>query len=271
MNNSSQNKKQEKQNIYVTVAVILMMIGVVIAIAFSLAKNAAEGPVGLSEATETTGENVTSGKSAADTEKIKETSTPETQENADAFMDGVENTLSPEKETKTETKTQTNEEKDNEAGSAAEKTDSIPEFVSPVMGELQKKASLETPVFSKTMEDYRTHTGVDIYCAEMSDVAAAADGTVLKIWDDAMMGMSVSIQHSGGAVTTYQNLSDDLCPGIEEGTRVKKGEIFASAGNTALAEVAEESHVHFELSINGTKVDPETYITFSATPTYSGE
>ncbi len=264
MNNSSKNKKQEKQNIYITVAVILMMIGVVIAIAFSLAKNAAEGPVGLAEAAETTGENVTSGKPFRDTEDTKKPDTPQTEKHADAFMNEgeKENEKTPEKES---------EKEEIKAPPAEKAENSVPEFVCPVIGEVQKKASLEEPVFSMTMEDYRTHTGVDLYCPAGADVAAAADGTVLKIWDDAMMGMSLSIEHSGGAVTTYQNLADELCPGIEEGAVLKKGEIFASAGNTALAEVAEESHIHFELSINGTRVDPETYLTFPQTPTYAGE
>ena len=142
-------------------------------------------------------------------------------------------------------------------------------FVAPVSGEVLRYCSLEVPVFSQTMEDYRTHSGVDLYCSAGSDIAAVADGIVKKVWDDPMMGMSVSIEHSGGAVSVYQNLYDELPEGIEEGAAVRGGQIIATAGNTALLEVAEEDHLHFSMSINGKMVDPSEYIEFSAAPTHN--
>ena len=78
-----------------------------------------------------------------------------------------------------------------------------------------------------------------------------------------MMGMSISIEHSGGAVSVYQNLYDEIPAGIEVGSRVQKGQVIATAGDTALSEISEDSHLHFELSVNGESVDPSDYIEFS--------
>ena len=50
---------------------------------------------------------------------------------------------------------------------------------------------------------------------------------------------------------------------IEAGTRVQKGQVIATAGDTALSEISEDSHLHFELSVNGESVDPSDYIEFS--------
>lgn len=79
-----------------------------------------------------------------------------------------------------------------------------------------------------------------------------------------MMGKCLSIAHAGGGVSTYANLNEELPAGIAVGTSVQAGDIIAAAGESALAEVAQEPHLHFELQINGTAVNPADYIDFSS-------
>ena len=103
-------------------------------------------------------------------------------------------------------------------------------------------------VFSETMGDYRVHLGVDILSAENSPVYATADGTVTQIWEDVRMGHCIAIQHSGNAVSIYKNLAEELPEGIVEGASVKSGQQIASVGSSAMVEIADEPHLHFEIT-----------------------
>ena len=234
------------------VIVIAMMVSIVVAVATALAKNDPSDPANWN-----TTENA---DAIADNENVlsKDSGIADTE---DVFLGNDE------KDEKDEDTKKPEEDKDT---SDTEKTDAqkdpasaLPQFMAPVQGELIKDYSMSVPVFSQTMEDYRTHSGVDLYCAAGCDVAAAAEGVIKEIWDDPMMGMSISVEHTGGAVSVYQNLYDEIPAGIEVGTRVEKGQVIATAGDTALSELSEDSHIHFELSVNGEIVDPSDYIEFS--------
>lgn len=147
----------------------------------------------------------------------------------------------------------------------------LPEFISPVSGSVINAHSGNTPVFSVTMNDYRPHIGVDIATSSASDVFAAASGTVSDIGEDPMSGCFIAITHSGGAVSTYRNLAPNLPDHITVGYEVSSGEVIASVGESSLYEIAEEPHLHFELSINGESVDPAEYISFGTEDTeYEG-
>lgn len=149
--------------------------------------------------------------------------------------------------------------------------DPLPAFIAPVSGMLMKEHSMDVPVFSVTMEDYRTHTGVDIAASAGTAVRAAADGTVAEIWEDPMMGHCISITHSGGAQSVYKNLSPETPEEITVGCDVKAGTVIGSVGESALAEIAEESHLHYELHINGAAADPADFMLIGTTDTsYEG-
>lgn len=159
----------------------------------------------------------------------------------------------------------------NETPADVEDKDTLPTFINPTGGHLIKNYSSDTPVFSLTMEDYRTHTGVDVFVEVGERILASADGTVKEIWEDPMMGTCISLSHNGGAVSTYKNVSPELPENIKVGEAVTSGQLIAVGGESALAEVAEEPHVHFELAVGGKSVDPTEYITFvSAEVPYEG-
>jgi len=135
----------------------------------------------------------------------------------------------------------------------------LPDFSLPVSGKVTEYHDPKLQVYSDTMNDYRVHLGVDIATAAGSPVYAAADGVVSKIWKDPMMGYSVAISHSGDSVTVYKNLANTLPEGIEEGAKIKAGQQIASVGESAMTEVAEEPHLHFEMTVGGLLVDPLEY------------
>ncbi len=136
----------------------------------------------------------------------------------------------------------------------------MPTLTLPLDAAVQKGFSGEIPVFSYTMNDYRTHGGVDFICVEGTTVKAAADGTVCELYDDPMMGVTVAIRHSGGAVTRYRGLSEESLSLLTMGETVKRGQPIGSSGTTALIESAEEPHVHFELEVNGVKENPGDFL-----------
>ncbi len=136
----------------------------------------------------------------------------------------------------------------------------LPTFSLPVDDLVLKGYSADVPVFSYTMNDYRTHEGIDIAASAGTPVFAAADGTVCEVAHDPMMGVTIGIQHTGGAVTRYKGLSEDSVNLVETGTDVKRGQVIGAAGDTALIESAEEGHVHFELTVDGESRDPADYM-----------
>ena len=142
--------------------------------------------------------------------------------------------------------------------------DKIPSFVLPVTGKLSKGHDASQQVYSNTMSDYRTHLGIDIVTEEKAPVYAAADGTVQKIWDDPLMGYRIAIKHSGDSCTIYKNLSKELPEGISENAKVRSGQLIATVGDSAMIEIAEEPHIHFEMTVAGLSVDPIKYLSESA-------
>ena len=151
------------------------------------------------------------------------------------------------------------------------KNETPPTLALPVSGNLTKSHSVDVQVFSKTMNEYRTHLGIDISTAEGADVRAAADGSVAKVWEDPMMGYCVALNHAGECVTVYKNLSQTLANGIEEGKTVKAGQLIGTVGDSAMMEIAEEPHLHMEVTVKGLQVDPLEYFAKSVAETLMGD
>lgn len=139
----------------------------------------------------------------------------------------------------------------------------LPSFSLPVSGKLSAVHDSELQVFSQTMNDYRVHLGIDILAEEGAPVYAAADGTVMQIWEDVRMGQCIAVKHSGDAVSIYKNVSPQFPQGIIEGAKVNAGQQIATIGSSAMVEIAEEPHLHFEMTVGSLAVDPLEY--FSST------
>ena len=147
---------------------------------------------------------------------------------------------------------------------AGSNSDTLPDFSLPTSGEIAIDYSDSVPVFSQTMNDYRTHLGVDISASLGTPVMAVADGIVTNVWEDPFMGTSVSIEHSGNAVSIYKNLAPEVAEGIIIGASVKCGDTIGAVGESAMNELAEEPHLHYEMKINGKHVDPKEHLPFPA-------
>lgn len=133
-------------------------------------------------------------------------------------------------------------------------------YIKPCSGYISKEFSLDVPVYSATMYDYRTHSGIDIACDIGTPVKAASNGIIKDVYNDYMMGTTIVVEHPDGICSVYSNLSADLPVGIEVGKQVLTGEIIAGVGETAICESADVSHLHFEIKDASGHLDPETII-----------
>lgn len=134
-------------------------------------------------------------------------------------------------------------------------TASVLTFTSPVDKAVTQKFSGENPVYSKTMQDWRVHTGVD-FSAKLGDtVKAVADGTVKSVYTDDRNGNTVVIMH-GDVETYYCGLKESS---VKQGAPVKQGEKIGTVGTTPF-ESADEPHLHLIMKKNNKYIDPLSII-----------
>lgn len=128
----------------------------------------------------------------------------------------------------------------------------------PVVGDYTKVFAKGSLVYSKTLEQWTTHDGVDISAERGTPVKAASDGIIADIYNDYKYGIIIVVDSEQGIKTKYANLSTDSM--VKKGDKIKKGDVISGVGNTAVFESGEPSHLHFEVIENGTCVDPKKYL-----------
>jgi murein DD-endopeptidase MepM/ murein hydrolase activator NlpD len=149
-------------------------------------------------------------------------------------------------------------------------SNTVPEMALPVVGAVNKGYDSTIQVYSTTMGDYRIHLGLDMSAEQAAPVLAAADGVVSKIWDDSMMGKCVAVSHAGDCYTIYKNLDAALPESITVGAKVSTGDCLGYVGQSAVLELAEEPHLHFEMTVGGLSVDPLEYFSEQAMADLAG-
>ena len=100
----------------------------------------------------------------------------------------------------------------------------------------------------------RLHSGVDLGGSEGSAIYASDGGTVVRSGWFGGYGLCIDIQHGGGTTTRYGHLSDTY---VSVGDQVYQGEVIGALGNTGNST---GPHLHFEIRVNGTAIDPMDYI-----------
>ena len=83
------------------------------------------------------------------------------------------------------------------------------------------------------------------------------------------MGTCVALSHTGEALTVYKNLAAELAEGLAVGKTVLAGELLGYVGETAIMEIAEEPHLHMEMTVKGLQVDPLEYFSEAVLKTLS--
>ena len=145
-----------------------------------------------------------------------------------------------------------------EDGPVVEEVLQTPEFVRPVDGEVIKDYSDSNLIYSNTLDEWTTHLGIDFAAEKTSIVKAAAAGTIKTIKNDPRYGLTLVIEHDNGYTSMYANLLSTEF--VEVGEEVEKGQTIATVGNTAIFEIADETHLHFEILKDGKNIDPNLYL-----------
>lgn len=130
------------------------------------------------------------------------------------------------------------------------------ESILPVQGTVLTQHSLDTLVYSKTLDEWRGHPGIDIKAEEGTKVVSPLDGTIKNIYEDDLWGIVIVIDHGQGLETKLANLGTKEM--VKVGTKVNKGDYISTIGRTASIEMMIEPHLHFEATLNGKMIDPRS-------------
>jgi murein DD-endopeptidase MepM/ murein hydrolase activator NlpD len=98
----------------------------------------------------------------------------------------------------------------------------------------------------------RMHTGVDWSAPRGTPIIASGNGVVEKAGWAGGYGRQTIIRHANGYKSSYNHQSA-IAQGVSEGARVRQGQVIGYVGSTGLST---GNHLHYELIVNGKKVDP---------------
>lgn len=128
------------------------------------------------------------------------------------------------------------------------------EFILPISGEIGMEYSTEKLIYSKTLEEWITHNGIDILGEEAAPIKAVESGTVESIKMDPRYGNTIIIKHNDEYKSIYSNVSTtDL---VYVGKKIEKGEIISGVGKGFGFECMEEPHIHLTILKNGESINP---------------
>lgn len=102
---------------------------------------------------------------------------------------------------------------------------------------------------------YLQSSGVSYGKNDIFDVVSIKDGNVIEVKEDELLGKVVQIKHADDTVSIYQGLSSIA---VEKDEIVTRGQTIGKSG-TSNVEKDLGNHVHFELIVSGSTVNPETY------------
>ena len=123
---------------------------------------------------------------------------------------------------------------------------------------IQKNFSSTELQFNDTMKQWEMHKAIDFVAGEEANVYAVADGIVSNVYTNYLEGTVVEITHKNGLVSIYKSLDQKLS--VANGDKVTAGQVIGSASATMSQELNTGNHLHFEMKLNGAKVDPNKYI-----------
>ncbi len=129
----------------------------------------------------------------------------------------------------------------------------------PIKGEIIFTYATDQLLYSRTLDQWTTHPGIDIAASVGTAVTASLAGTVDKVYEDDALGNAVAVTHTNGRTSLYANLGDDIP--VKAGQKVNAGDTLGTVGTSAISECADLPHLHFGFLVDGQPVDPMDYVT----------
>jgi murein DD-endopeptidase MepM/ murein hydrolase activator NlpD len=130
-------------------------------------------------------------------------------------------------------------------------TEEVPDFRMPVQAPISSTYGVRKDPITHGM---RMHRGVDIAAPQGASVHVACAGNVVFAGSEGGYGNTVVVQHPGGFETRYAHLGKIL---VNTGDSLQTGQVLGTVGSTGRST---GPHLHFEVSRNGERIDPEALL-----------
>lgn len=117
-------------------------------------------------------------------------------------------------------------------------------LVIPVAG---VRADQLSDTFDDARGEGRVHDAIDIMAPRGTPVIAAAAGTVEKLFDSKLGGLTVYVRRTGGQWIDYYAHLDGYAPGLVEGRKIPQGHGIGTVGSTGDAS-PEAPHLHYAIN-----------------------
>ena len=275
MKNNTKKVLDDKLILYTIVGIVALII-ILAGLLFyskSLSENVKEGTMSLEEMANLTAENTSNEQNTESTStdfgKTVEEAENEINESEETTAENTQNTTNTNNATTKANNTSSNTNNTNNVAknetTTTNSNDTKKEeakkelsFEKPVDGEIMKEYAKDNLVYSETLKEWVTHLGIDIKAEKTSVVKSAEAGTVKSIKNDPRYGLTIVVDHKNGYQTVYSNLLTSEF--VVEGEKVEKGQSLGTVGNTAVFEIADEPHLHFEILKDSIQIDPSIYI-----------
>lgn len=124
----------------------------------------------------------------------------------------------------------------------------------PLSGKILIAYSDITPVYFKTLDQYKINQGLYISGELGAEVKVVADGVVEKIEVGANKGYVLTVYHGNGFKSSYGQLKEDM--NVKEGDMIYKGDIIGYVEKPTNFYALEGPHLYFEVLENGKPIDP---------------
>lgn len=126
-------------------------------------------------------------------------------------------------------------------------------YTLPLKGDISNQFSNGELVKNTTLNDWRTHDGIDITAGKGSEVCAAADGVVSEVKKDPLWGSVIVIRHVDGKESMYYGLSEVISVAV--GENVLSKQVIGTLEGVP-CELSEAPHLHFAMKQDGVWIDP---------------
>ena len=115
-------------------------------------------------------------------------------------------------------------------------------------------------VYNETLNLYSGHKAIDFGAEEGATVFACYDGVIESVTESKLDGVTVTIDHGNGLKSHYNSIEVDET--VTQGVAVKKGDKLGVISTNNRTEYKDGAHLHFYVTENGEKTNPEKYLLF---------
>lgn len=131
------------------------------------------------------------------------------------------------------------------------------EMVWPVEGEILKEYSPDKTIYFETLDQYKCNPALMIKADVNQEVVGAFGGTVESVTEDSVNGTMITVDMGNGYKAVYGQMKD---VNVKEGDKVVKGQAIGNVAQPTKYYTEEGSHLYFEMTKDGTPVDPQNYL-----------